>query len=234
MEVLRATAPVVGSTLFVMACSYLFWRYFWFFRNPGRSVPEGENVISPADGTVVYVKRVEPHEPVVSIKEKRNICLSDIVRADLSGTKLLVGIFMSPFNVHYNRTPISGRVERIQHHPARLRNHHMGSMHWRSVLKRFPIYKHSVHVVENERTVTRFSGHFKGWPVSCYVVQIAGGSVNGIDSYIWEGSLVEKGSVFGMIRIGSQVDLIITCTESMDVKVRPGERVKAGETVLIE
>jgi len=234
MEALRATTLITAPMLLLISCSYLFWRYYWFFRNPDRKIPGGEDIVSPADGTVVYVKQVQPHEPVISIKGKTSLRLSDIVRTDLSGALVLIGIFMSPFDVHYNRTPISGRVENIQHHPATLRNHHMGSMHWRTVLKRFPIYKHSMHILENERTVTRFSGRFKGTPVSCYVVQIAGGSVNGIDSYISKGNIVDKGSVFGMIRIGSQVDLIITYVESMDVEVRPGERVRAGETVLIK
>lgn len=225
-----AAAFILCSLLF----AYLYWRYFWFFRNPDRNIPDGENILSPADGTVVYVKRVGPDEPVVSIKKDKSLCLGDMVRQDLNGIKVLIGVFMSPLDVHYNRVPMSGMVELIRHQPAKPRNYHMFSMHWRSLMRRLPIYEKSPHIIHNERTVTRIKGVFRNQPISCYVVQIAGGSVNGIDSYVREGALVEKGHVFGMIRIGSQVDVIITWRETMNIKVRPGEKVRAGETIFVE
>jgi phosphatidylserine decarboxylase len=107
-------------------------------------------------------------------------------------------------------------------------------MHWRSILRRHPIYEHSSHLIHNERTVTQISGLFKGNPLSCYIVQIAGGSVRGIESWVETGDRVEKGQVFGMIRVGSQVDLVVTWKEAMFVKVKPGDRVYAGESILIE
>jgi phosphatidylserine decarboxylase len=66
------------------------------------------------------------------------------------------------------------------------------------------------------------------------VVQIAGGSVSGIDSYVSEGHLLDKGDVFGMIRIGSQVDVVMPHLPDMQVKVRPGQKVWAGESVLVD
>jgi phosphatidylserine decarboxylase len=225
----------VGAAIFGLCLcgGYLFWRYYWFFRNPARQIPEGEHVLSPADGTVVYVKLVPSQEPVLSIKEKRPVRVSDIVREDLQEKKLLIGVFMSPFDIHYNRSPLSGKIEFVRHHDAVLRNHHMGSMHWRSVLKRCPIYKNSPHIVDNERTVTKIRGTFKGEAAACYVVQIGGGSVNGIESYVSQGSVIEKGQVFGMIRIGSQVDVVITWKPDMEVRVKPGDKVRAGETIFV-
>lgn len=219
---------------FLLVLSYLFWRYVWFFRNPSRRVPPGEHFVSPADGTVVYVERVPANAPVISVKNKRSLSVADIVREDLNEMKVLIGVFMSPFAVHYNRAPLSGQVEFIHHHPARLKNHHMGSMHWRSILRRHPIYEHSSHLIHNERTVTQISGAFRREPLSCYVVQIAGGSVSGIESYVQPGHRVDQGQVFGMIRVGSQVDVVVTWKESMSVKVKPGDRVYAGESILIE
>ncbi len=70
--------------------------------------------------------------------------------------------------------------------------------------------------------------------MSCYVVQIAGKNVNGIDSYIPEGGNVSKGEIFGMIRIGSQVDIVVPQLAEMQVKVSPGDKVRAGESVLVE
>lgn len=190
--------------------------------------------MSPADGTVVYVERRSPCEPVVSVKKNRPVRISDIVKEDMEEQKLLIGIFMSPFDVHYNRAPISGRVDFIRHHPAEGKNRHMTSMHWRTLLNRMPLYFGSLHVLVNERTVTRLTGIFKGEAVSCYLVQIAGGSVCGIDSYIAPGDRLNKGEIFGMIRIGSQVDMVISWKDFMKVNVRPGDNVRAGESVLIE
>ncbi len=86
---------------------------------------------------------------------------------------------------------------------------------------------------ENNRAVTRFQGPFRDQEISCYVVQIGGGSVRGIDVFPQVGQRVEKGEIFGMIRVGSQVDLIVPDLPGLELKVAPGDRVMAGETVLI-
>jgi phosphatidylserine decarboxylase len=156
------------------------------------------------------------------------------VRRELEDTKLLIGVFMSPFDVHVNRAPIAGTVRSVEHHPAVYRNHHMGTMHLRSLLKRIPIYLGSRHIETNERTVTSIDGMFKGDPVSCHVVQIAGGSVRGIHSYVLEGERLAKGDIFGEIRVGSQVDLVVTWRDSMRPRVKPGDKVKAGLTVMVD
>ena len=110
----------------------------------------------------------------------------------------------------------------------------MTSMHWRTLARRIPLYAGSLHVLVNERTVTRLTCRFKTDPVSCYLVQIAGGSVRGIDSYVRPGDELEKGEIFGMIRIGSQVDMAISWKASMRVRVRAGDKVRAGESILVE
>jgi phosphatidylserine decarboxylase len=213
---------------------FLFWRYVWFFRNPGRTPPAGDAVLSPADGTVVYVKAVPPEEDVIVIKEGVKATVTDILREDLPRSKILIGIFMSPFDVHFNRAPISGEVRFVTHHPPVRANLHMGSMHFRTLFGRMPFYRNSLHILQNERTVTRIEGQCKGRELSCYVVQIAGGSVRGIDSYVRVGQRVERGAVFGMIRIGSQVDLIIPSRDDLQIQVQPGDRVRAGVTILVQ
>ncbi|MEJ2717251.1 MAG: phosphatidylserine decarboxylase [Deltaproteobacteria bacterium] len=202
MEATVLAAIVVGCAL-IGGGAFLFWRYIWFFRNPDRIVPQGDNLISPADGTVVYVKTIDPHDRVIVIKQGVSASVTDIVREDLASTKLLIGIFMSPFSVHFNRSPLPGRIESVSNYPPKKANLHMHPMHLRTVLSLEPYYQGSRHILENERTVTRISGQFKGADLSCYVVQIAGGRVNGIDSYIPVGDKVDKGQIFGMIRIGS-------------------------------
>lgn len=216
------------------AGAYLFWRHWWFWRNPRRTPPPGEGILSPADGTVVYVRRMEPGDEVVVSKRGRAARVSDITRQDMAGPKHLVGVFMSPFDVHYNRAPVSGEVAAVSHYPALTRNRHMGSMHLRSALRLLPIHANSPHIVENERTVTRFDGRVAGGALSCYVIQIAGGSVCGIESSVPVGGGVERGQVFGMIRLGSQVDVVVPALPHLEPTVRPGERVRAGETVLFK
>jgi len=82
-------------------------------------------------------------------------------------------------------------------------------MHWRIVTRRPPYYAGSAHIVQNERTVTKINGRLRGKALSCYIVQIAAKTVAGIDSYVRPGDSLPKGAVFGMIRIGSQVDIVI-------------------------
>jgi phosphatidylserine decarboxylase len=229
---LTAVILILAALLLALA-GYAYWRFIWFFRNPPRVPPPGDNLVSPADGTVVYVSLVEPRQDVITIKQGLSARLTDIVKEDLAAAKVLIGIFMSPFSVHYNRVPLPGQVEFIRHHPALVRNHCMAPMHWRTLLKHPPFYKNSVHIVENERTVTKFTGVFKGRPLPYYVVQIAGKSVNGIDSFFAPGDQLGKGDIFGMIRIGSQVDLVVAYDPDMEVAVRPGDQVRAGESILI-
>ena len=231
---MAAPAIVVAGLILAAAAAWAFWRYIWFFRNPGRAAPPGDGIVSAADGTVVYVKEVAPGEEVVSIKQGLAANLGDIVREDLDAPKLLIGVFMSPFDVHYNRAPLSGKVDFVRHHPGRGANVHMGPMHWRILLGRAPYYRGAEHIVRNERTVTRIDGALKGETVPCYVVQIAAKTVAGIDSYVRPGEAVERGAIFGMIRVGSQVDIVLPLTPGARVKVKPGQRVRAGETVLVE
>ncbi len=224
---------VVLAALLLPAAAYLFWRYYWFWRNPARTIPQGDHVVSPADGTVVYVKRAAPHEPLISCKQGQAVSINDIAREELGQAKILIGIFMSPFGVHYNRAPIDSRLDSTKEYPAEGKNLHMGSMHWRCMLHKLPIYANSPHIIQNNRRVTRFCGRLKGQDIACYVVQIGGGSVHGIDVFAETGANVEQGSVFGMIRIGSQVDLIVPDLPGLEIKVAPGDRVVAGETILI-
>lgn len=215
------------------AAALAYWRWVWFFRDPPRTPPAEAGIVSPADGTVVYVRRVAPNDDVVVIKQGVRATVRDILREDFIGTKLVIGIFMSPFDVHYNRVPLDARVGFIRRHPAQGENLHMGAMHWRTLFNIEPRYQDSMHIVQNERTVTHFLGEYRGEPLSCYVVQIGARTVNGIDSYFREGQRVGRGQTFGMIRIGSQVDLIVPWRPGFEVRVLPGDRVRAGETILI-
>ena len=166
-------ALAVGALAVAIAAAYLYWRLVWFWRNPLRVVPATGGLVSAADGTVVYVKRFAPDEDVIHVKRGLTARLTDILRDETSQPKLLIGVFMSPFDVHFNRAPLPGTVAFVRHYEGRGRNVHMGAMHWRILTRRPPYYEGSTHIVRNERTVTRIDGTFKGSPLPCYVVQIA-------------------------------------------------------------
>jgi phosphatidylserine decarboxylase len=65
------------------------------------------------------------------------------------------------------------------------------------------------------------------------VIQIAAKTVSVIDSYYPEGSCLRKGHIFGMTRIGTQVEMVIQFPDDLEIKVRPEERVRSGETVIV-
>jgi phosphatidylserine decarboxylase len=222
--------------MLAVACAggFVFWRQFWFFRDPERTPPAASGLVSPADGTIVYVKKVEPGEEVVVIKQGVSAKVRDILREDFDRPKLVVGIFMSPFDVHYNRAPMAGTVSFVHRYPARGEgNRFMGEMQVRSLLGIAPRYAGSMHIVENERAVTKIEGEYKGAPLACYVVQIGARTVNGIDSFVPAGGRVERGATFGMIRVGSQVDVVVPWRYDFAVLVKEGDRVVAGETLLV-
>jgi phosphatidylserine decarboxylase len=107
-------------------------------------------------------------------------------------------------------------------------------MHWRILFGRKPLYENSVHIVQNERTVTLFNAEYRCARLPLYVVQIGARTVNGIDSCYKEGDFVDRGATFGMIRIGSQVDLVVPWRADLGARVHPGAKVRAGETILFQ
>lgn len=164
---------------------------FWFFRDPPRYPPQDERlVISPADGRVVEVERIEkvPYTGEPAVK---------------------VGIFMSPFDVHVNRAPSDGVVERIEYHQG---GYLLASKTSASEL--------------NERNAIIFSTGF-GLLV---VVQIAGLVARRIVCYLKRGDKVSRGERFGLIRFGSRLDVYIP--PDCEVFVRKGDKLKAGESPL--
>jgi len=219
---------VCGFALLVVLCAlcmaWVYWRFIWFFRDPDRAVPKGNNVVSPADGEIVYVKRIKKGVVPISVKRGRKISLKDDIKEKSSGDKYLIGVFMSPFSVHVNRAPIAGKVDHVKHY-----NHNnlaMTIMWFRTLLNIRPFYKYSHHMWVNERNVVLIKGKF---PV--YVVQIADLAVNKVVCWVKKGSKVKKGQRFGMIKMGSQVDVVLPANK-VKVLVKEGDKVRAGESVL--
>jgi phosphatidylserine decarboxylase len=163
-----------------------------FFRNPPRTIPEDPKaIVCPADGKILKVEKA-PSASLLSVPSQK------------------ISIFMSPFDVHVNRVPASGTVNRRSHMPGRF---HVASTDEASS--------------ENERVellIETPEGYTLG------LVQIAGRVARRIVCYPGEGDRVEKGERFGLIRFGSRVELFLP--QEVSVSVQPGQRVKGGETVM--
>jgi len=219
------TAPIVILIVLLILC-FIYWRFYLFFRDPNRKIPKGNNIVSPADGRIVYVEKVRKNIIPISIKKGRQIRLHDIAKTKLfSGDKYIVGVFMNPFNVHVNRSPIDGKIERITHYYSK--DLPMTKMWIRSIFNLIPLYKGSNHVVKNERNTILINGKFH-----VAIVQIADVYVKKILCFVNKGQVVSKGQRIGMIRMGSQVDIIFPAKKSIRINVRPGDKVKAGSSII--
>lgn len=184
-----------------------------FFRDPERKPPEQNNVIlAPADGNVRYVKEIKNGIIPFSTKHQRNYRLGDVTKTELlKDGSYLIGVEMHILNVHVNRAPVSGKI--IMQQPSK---------------GRFLSLRNIQSVFQNERVTTVIDqGMFQ-----IGVVQIASRLVRRIVSYHQEGDRIQKGQRIGMIKFGSQVDVVIPKLKGLEILVRKGEAVKAGETIL--
>jgi len=178
----KNTAVVsLALTLFVL----------YFFRDPERTVPQGTGaVVSPADGRVIVVKDI--FEPTYLKQEVKQI-----------------SIFLSVFNVHVNRSPISGTVETVKYNP--------GKFHVASVDKAS---------LDNEQTAMVISdGKHR-----VLVKQIAGLIARRIVCYAEPGDAIRTGERYGLIRFGSRVDIFLP--KDADLKVKVGDRVSGARDII--
>ena len=228
---LAATLAVV--VVLVLTTLYLLNRFVWFYRDPVRTPEstEANAIISPADGQVVYIKRFEDGA-VYSEKLGRRIELTEI--AELEQTKgrsgWIIGMYMSPFDVHFNYAPVAGTVtaQRYTKADANLPMVDLSEYIRIAFLRRpFDNFAAAFHL-ENERNTVVIQG---GGAPDIAVVEIADKFVNKIDILAHEGDELEVGDKLGFIKRGSQVDLIVF-DEDIEWTARFGQQVYGGRTVL--
>jgi phosphatidylserine decarboxylase len=177
----------------VIALFFLLVTLFiaFFFRNPTRVAPGDESmVVAPADGVVIY---------------------QGIVReSHLDEEMLKVSIFMSVFNVHINRVPLSGRVVDTFY-----------------VRGKFLDVRHELATFENEQKglVLETAGG-----VRIVVVQVAGLIARRIVCYPKKDDTVRRGERYGLIRFGSRLDIYLP--KETELRVSMGDKTVAGETIL--
>ena len=164
----------------------------WFFRNPPRRVPGGPNlIVSPGDGRVLAV--AEEEEPRF-----------------LKARAVRVSIFLSPLNVHVNRTPCEGLVKTVSYSPGR-----------------FLVASRPEATLQNEQTAALIETD-AGCRILC--VQVAGYVARRIVCWLSEGERVARGERYGLIRFGSRMDLYMPVGTQVRVKV--GDRVTGGESII--
>ncbi len=181
----------VTAQLILWTSVIFFFFILSFFRIPSRSLTKGEeHVVCPADGKVVVIEEIDEPE---YFKDRR----------------LQVSIFMSPANVHVNRSPISGKVTYSKYHKGK----YLVAWHPKSSTEN---ERHSV-VIHNDR-------------VELLVKQIAGALAKRIVNYLKVEQLTEQGSELGFIKFGSRVDVILPLGTKINVELN--QKVQGGVTVL--
>ena len=213
-----AFAPVGGAVAagaaWLLATTLCFASLAYrFYRDPERTPPNRDDVIvSPADGAVVYVRRSEKGMLPVSTKHRRTYPLEELTKTVLrSEDATVVGIALNFLDVHVNRAPIGGRV-----------------MHERRSPGRFGSLRQPETIFENERsTIVIERGDLQ-----VAVVMIASRLVRRIVAFVREGQTISLGDRIGMIRFGSQVDLVLPTSSELELNVRQGDRVVAGESII--
>jgi phosphatidylserine decarboxylase len=206
------TVVLAGLAMFAAA-----WGAFRFtLRDPKRSPPAEDHIIvAPADGRVKYIKRIERGTIPYSEKDGRRIPILDSTKILPVEEGYLIGVWMSFLVVHVQRVPVSGIVEKQYYHASgRFLDPH---------LQEGADY-------QNERNVIIIKP--SDLPAPVIVIQIASIMVRRIISYLKEQMPVRIGDRLGLIRMGSQVDIVIPVVDSMRLSVSVGDRVTAGETII--
>lgn len=168
----------------------------WFFRDPHRVVPRDAGiVVSPADGKVVQVDEIAHDEFI-------------------GGPAVLIGIFLSVFNVHINRTPVAARVIGLSYRKGKFLN---------------ALRPESAR--ENEQLAVRLEEN--NLPHRRMIVrQITGAIARRIVCWVKPGDELAAGEQFGMIKLGSRTELVLPREAGLQILVRVGDKVQAGSSAV--
>jgi len=183
----------------------------FFFRDPLRpTYIDSEHFYSPADGTILYQKLVLPGAPccenIVEIKGK-NYTLQDVMGdKDYDKPSLVIGIFMSFYDVHINRIPYSGTIKYNRLEPIESTNKPMLAVE-KDILNNVINPNNMDYLKYNERVLNTI--YNSSLDYTYYVVQIADEDVNVIAPFKQQGDLCTQNERFSLIRWGSQVDLVL-------------------------
>jgi len=193
--------PLLSISVFLWILGISAWAWFFslltvfvisFFRDPERTIPAGDKaILSPADGKIIRIE---------SCTEERF----------LKGPALKVSIFMSVFDVHVNRIPLSGRIVEVAYRPGKFVSANLD--------------KASAANEQNALLLEAAGG------TKLLFVQIAGLIARRIVCWVRKGDPVERGRRFGMIRFGSRMDVYLP--PNIQIQARLGQKAYGGQTIL--
>jgi phosphatidylserine decarboxylase len=183
------TYPLISIKWINLILAILTIFSLYFFRDPQRITPFYDGFLSPADGKIVQIIDVEDNEV---------------------GKAIIISIFLSVFNVHSQRVPLSGKVI---------------SKHYNSG-KFLAAFNHKASTDNEQITVVFEAENGKKYKIN----QIAGLIARRILNYMEPENIVQRGDRLGFIRFGSRVDIIVPADFQVDVSV--GEVVQGNKTVI--
>ncbi|MBX3434226.1 MAG: phosphatidylserine decarboxylase family protein [Pirellulales bacterium] len=199
--------PLLAATVALAGCCCGPWRWtavvpgvllglvLWFFRDPRRVVPgDPDAIVSPADGTIAEVTELDHYD-------------------FLDGPAVRVGIFLSIFNVHVNRSPRAAVVAALDYKPGEFLN----AINPESAIRNEYMW---IGLEDALRPDVRMA-----------VRQISGLIARRIVCALKPGQPLARGEKFGMIKLGSRTELVLP-REAVRVEVAVGQKVQAGTTVL--
>lgn len=181
-----------------------------FYRDPKRKIPKGNNIVSPADGRVISILKINANKVKIN---KGFLGKIEAITKDIAKECYVISIFMSPFDVHVNRAPISGQVKSIKHEKGRF----FAAF---NLEKSLTNEKNEI-IIENKRI-----GKIK-------VIQVAGFLARRIICKINKNEKVNKGQRMGKIVLGSQVTLILP-SKKIKLKIKKKQKVVGGETIIAD
>jgi phosphatidylserine decarboxylase len=190
---LAALSAVPGWWPAVAFFALLAAALVFFFRDPARRPPEGDHlVVSPADGKVVKIDTAPSHP-------------------DIPGPVTRVCIFLSLYDVHLTRAPLSGDVRRVDYHPGKF----------------FPAYRDEASELNESNGIL-----LAGERAPVFVKQIVGVAARRIKCFVGAGDRVVRGQKIGLMYFGSRVE--VTFPPGVTIKAGVGQKVRAGESVIAE
>lgn len=198
--------------LSVMIALVLFYR-FWFLRNPQRTAPEGNHIVSPADGRVARIIPLVKGKPFLTVN-KGLLGKIRAITGDVTKDGYLLTIVMTPLDVHYQKAPCDCRVMGTKHSPGKFYNAVIGADNLKASFEN----EHNTILLDTPH------GRMK-------IIQIAGFLCRRIHCFVKPGRQLKQGNDLGVIKLGSQVCLIMP---KLKLRIKEGQHVLAGHTVIAE
>mgnify|MGYP003133528041 FL=1 len=206
----------------------------FFFRDPVRpTYIDNEHFYSPADGTILYQKVVHPGEQVLEIKGI-DYTIQDVMGdKDYNKPSLVIGIFMSFYDVHINRIPYGGVLKYKNLEPIESTNKPMLAVE-KDILNKVINPDNMDYLKFNERMSNQI--YVPSLDYTYHIIQIADEDVNVIAPFKKQQDFCTQNERFSLIRWGSQVDLVLPLDDRYDFEILLEEtmHVNAGLDKLIK